>query len=668
MIEYLRIAGYDESSINFWAGIYFSQIRERDSGWVGVLSQCVKTVVTWAKDQLCPLVQKALNVDVCTTIRGLDGCGHALFDIFGSLPDTARSLLNFSNATAGIKTLMTAGQGAFSEFANDLPQHIKKALEEWVNLRFNKGGAGISAATIGRLVGAFAPNFKPTEFINAILDAFGYDIDGITKLAQEKGLGQAVGLIMTAGGVLDSLAKHGSDLEKGVSEIVAWVSDMLGDKLDGTVTELLSKLKENVKDHFIEFITTYLPVDLLTKLATKLGESSNPAGWAVWIFRILEGIASRCTDMVELLSSALQAVKDAIEGKNTNTIKTTFLGMIQKGLRVLIELVARVLGITDLFDKIGKFLVNVKTTAQKPLSKLFDAVWKFVSNLLSGIINTSFGLTKNVLVFPRRSKPARSVAQVAIKEDGTVLVARSKAKKYDELDKKCRDATQAQFDAVEKAKKEHKSANKKEKPAKYKVLVDAVQALANAIAQQCIGECPKAGDPALKPRSLGTRPVNVPWFTNDVIRAEGAVAIITKESIGKGSEFNRGRRRNPVWWGPLNDNFPPSEGDQWERGHLIGDQLGGPGKANWWNMVPIHAKANDPGMKFCENKVREAVEEGDCVQLKVIPFYGPTRQVVPLHIIMSAVSLKDGKTILNLVKIPNRSEVKSPCPSKISSK
>ena len=159
-------------------------------------------------------------------------------------------------------------------------------------------------------------------------------------------------------------------------------------------------------------------------------------------------------------------------------------------------------------------------------------------------------------------------------------------------------------------------------------------------------------------KSLGTSTsTNVSWFNNgSIVVPVAAEGLITKESVKKGgAEFDTGPR-NPAWWDHLTTAFP--DGD-WARGHLIGNALGGPGGKEWWNMVPLHRRANNPGMWNCESKIRDAANDGHCIKLTVTPIYG-NRQVIPTFIKIEAVSVNsDWK--LGPVNVPNQLVANSPC-------
>lgn len=105
-----------------------------------------------------------------------------------------------------------------------------------------------------------------------------------------------------------------------------------------------------------------------------------------------------------------------------------------------------------------------------------------------------------------------------------------------------------------------------------------------------------------------------------VLRSTTVKAIITKEMVGKKrSDFSKGsdKKPSPVWWTMFKDK---NTGD-WERGHLLGSQLGGPGGSAWQIMVPLHRDANASVTSGFEGDIRDAVEAGECIEFTATPQY-----------------------------------------------
>jgi RHS repeat-associated protein len=162
-------------------------------------------------------------------------------------------------------------------------------------------------------------------------------------------------------------------------------------------------------------------------------------------------------------------------------------------------------------------------------------------------------------------------------------------------------------------------------------------------------------------RSTGTTNVTVPWFNRPIARPNGAVALVTPTSTGTDPtrEFDRAGNL-PPWWSALTTAFPQAmfSPGEWQRGHLIGNQLHGPGGQTWWNMVPLHRQANSPVMSRCEDQIRAAAERGECIDVKVTPTYG-NRMVVPTFVRIVAVS--QNSTFRIDVNIPNTSTSTHQC-------
>ncbi|MEZ5993108.1 MAG: DNA/RNA non-specific endonuclease [Planctomycetota bacterium] len=94
-------------------------------------------------------------------------------------------------------------------------------------------------------------------------------------------------------------------------------------------------------------------------------------------------------------------------------------------------------------------------------------------------------------------------------------------------------------------------------------------------------------------------------------RPTGVSVEITQDMIGTGSSASR-RIRPPGFKGGASNQA---------RGHLWGKQLGGSG-SEVRNLVTIQQNpANTPFMRDFETLVRQAVENGETVQYRVVPIY-----------------------------------------------
>jgi hypothetical protein len=93
--------------------------------------------------------------------------------------------------------------------------------------------------------------------------------------------------------------------------------------------------------------------------------------------------------------------------------------------------------------------------------------------------------------------------------------------------------------------------------------------------------------------------------------------------VGQSGGIHNFNRTGPPWWSDFTMANPITQaGDSWQRGHLLGSQLGGNGHSTWANMVPLHLAANKSVMVMCENRIAEYILAcGDCVTYSATPVY-----------------------------------------------
>lgn len=95
--------------------------------------------------------------------------------------------------------------------------------------------------------------------------------------------------------------------------------------------------------------------------------------------------------------------------------------------------------------------------------------------------------------------------------------------------------------------------------------------------------------------------------------------------------------------------FITGAGSNRARGHLLGRQLGGSGD-DARNLITIQQRpANTPVMSAVEGRIRKALEQGQVVDVNIVPIYhGPSR--IPAGITIKAEAsggLFENLTVLN---------------------
>ncbi|MFG0766078.1 DNA/RNA non-specific endonuclease [Pseudomonas sp. TYF_15] len=98
------------------------------------------------------------------------------------------------------------------------------------------------------------------------------------------------------------------------------------------------------------------------------------------------------------------------------------------------------------------------------------------------------------------------------------------------------------------------------------------------------------------------------------------------------SHINSGTHANPNIQPP---GFITGAGSNRARGHLLGRQLGGAGD-DARNLITIQQRpANTPVMSAVEGRIRKALEQGQVVDVNIVPIYhGPCR--IPAGITIKA--------------------------------
>ncbi|MGX6979772.1 DNA/RNA non-specific endonuclease [Vagococcus elongatus] len=130
-------------------------------------------------------------------------------------------------------------------------------------------------------------------------------------------------------------------------------------------------------------------------------------------------------------------------------------------------------------------------------------------------------------------------------------------------------------------------------------------------------------------------------------RATGADALITKEMIGTGTKANSNIRPP----GFISGLAPHGH----SRGHLIGKQFGGSGDDERNLVTLFQYPVNSPYMTKYENRIRQAVDQGETVRYRVTPLYDGN-EPMPAAIQLEAKSISSNGSIDFDVTIMNKQE------------
>lgn len=142
------------------------------------------------------------------------------------------------------------------------------------------------------------------------------------------------------------------------------------------------------------------------------------------------------------------------------------------------------------------------------------------------------------------------------------------------------------------------------------------------------------------------------WITYEPLdknqRATGADALITGEMIGTGTKADSNIRPP----GFISGLAPHGHA----RGHLIGRQFGGSG-TDERNLVTLYQyPVNSPNMTKYENRIRQAVDQGEVVRYRVTPLY-EEEELMPAAIRLEAKSIStDGSIDFEITILNNQEE------------
>ncbi len=384
----------------------------------------------------------------------------------------------FGGSQKAFQTLAEGvGQG-FERFKdpNKFFKRLGNALKKWTKL---------DKIDFQGFVNAIYPKFNFLGLVKVLADTLGWTFENVRSKADQI-LPGAIGFFMSAAGALQEFA------DKGIDAGIDWIKDILGtwaDKAFEYLQQLPQKLEENIGSLFTNVITDILP-GFIAKLVTKLLVKAVPgAGWILLILDVIAGFLESCPGLRCLLNKFVETVDDVVTGKAVGTIATKVEQGLSDTLVPIFKFIAKIAQIADLPGKISEALGGLEKKADELLQKLVEAVFSPIERVVKAV-GAKFGIKSDDKVFAKTARAKKQLATVWIDKGGTIWIKASPTKDWDGMSAKCKKKVQSEKDAVEHAERDYDNIRLtkgigKEKSRMYRTLVEAVYALAEAIAEKC---------------------------------------------------------------------------------------------------------------------------------------------------------------------------------------
>ncbi len=390
------------------------------------------------------------------------------------------------------------------------------------------------------------------------------------------------------------------------------------------IQESVSNLKEQVIGGIRNMLITTVIEQGVVWLLSLLNPAGAIARVVKLLFDVVRFLIERFEQIKQFVLSVYNAVAEIAAGKLAPAAKAVE-GALARSLPVVIGLMASILGLGGLGRKVQKLIGTITKPINKVLDKVIDkivaAAKKLIKKGKAGAKKVAEKLAqwwKARRRFKADNGEPHSIqfrgsgdsSKLTLKSEERTVEAFLAAIKPDltpETKPHYENARSiaAQIDAK---KKEPLGADPEKKKLKAKQKQKDVEALFAKMEVPFRSLLGLDNVPAWQEPDYDTSPSPFSKHMH--------AKVLSKEKMGKGSA-------------------PSSAGDAWNellvrrsgggsyyiRGHLLNDNLGGPGV--WKNMTPLSREGNSAHEKSVESKVKNAVNAGGIVSYSVIPVYAP---------------------------------------------
>ncbi|MDX2032413.1 MAG: DUF4157 domain-containing protein [Blastocatellia bacterium] len=280
--------------------------------------------------QLFEAIMRALGLDPA-----------ALYELIGRAQDSLQTIIDDPGAFLG--HVLDAVSGGFQKFGQNFLQHLQTGIIGWLTGQL--GGAGITL---------------PERF----------DLMGVLSIVQ-----QILGL--TWDNIRHRLARLIG--ERGV-QVLEFVAGYVQTLIQGGWSALWERIQEDLaslRDMVLDQIKTFLVERIIMAAITRLATMFNPVGAILNLVLTLYNLYTFLRDQLARIFAVVQSVVNAVSDIARGVIEpaaTKVEGVLAGLLPLAIDLLARILGLGDVGERVRGILQSVQNAVWSAIDKLIERV------------------------------------------------------------------------------------------------------------------------------------------------------------------------------------------------------------------------------------------------------------------------------------------------------
>ncbi|WP_297472871.1 DUF4157 domain-containing protein [Persephonella sp.] len=541
-------------------------------GAINRVTQIISPLILKIKLFAGSILQKIPEIIFISILKVLKAPVKIIMSVINKGKNTLSLILN--DPIGFLKNLVSAVKLGFTNFKNNIFKHLKKAFVDWLLGQLSSAGLKLPE------------KFDIKGIFSLILQVLGLTYENIKnklikKLGREKVEKIERGL---------TFVKEFST--KGTKSISQFLSQKFSEGLN------------KIKDQIFSQIKKWVVFRIIRSAVERLILMWNPAGAIFEAVRTIYNIISFFYENIKRIKDVVISIFNSISQIALGQIKKAanyVENSLSKTLPLAINFLARFLKLGGLPKKIKNIIKKVRKPVDKLVDRLVDYIVEKGSKLLSSLVKKGKEKVNMLIQWWKRKisvRAGKKVYKIFFETRGKrafLVISSSPKKSYrgfinDLMEKYSLRNDQypinemiqigSELDGLETQSNKNKI-NPEEIIKKLNKFADLTKKL--PIAEKC--------------------PPSVVKYegVNKYGGAKGMRALILSKVNVEGS----GPSDNPPIWERLEPirNFPP----EYIRGHLLNENLGGPGKR--WNLTPITKQANKNHYEKVEKFLTEKIKE-----------------------------------------------------------
>jgi len=476
--------------------------------------------------------------------------------------------------------LLDALKLGFNQFVDHIWDHLKAGFMQWLFGSLAETGVEMPK------------DFSLGSLLKLVLQVLGITYDKMRAKAVKLVGERAVAILEKVFGFLYTLVTAGP--AKMWEEMKEYLSDLKGQVIDALQNWVITTV---IKAAVVKLVSMFNPVGAIVQAI-------------ITIYNVVMFIIEQAKKILALIEAIVNSVAEIASGAISKAA-TWIEGALAKLVPIAIALLARLLGISGITDKIKEIIFKVQAMVDRAIDKVLDKIVAVVKKLVGGLKSAAKGLVAWWTKRESFQSPDGHDHEVFFEGSGPdahlVVASRTPAR--------------GAAAVLEKARSKH--------PDEVKEGLKAVEAMRVATAK--LPEDPK--QEAVIDRNLKTLarvfktigvsgasdlPVTKVVPSTSSGRAQKVVADPLTKLPGntKGSTASG----SPLGW-ELAQAANDLVGSIWVRAHLLAYILHGPGNENW-NLTPANKSANGQMSVDVELNASAEMKKGNVVTYTTVVDYG----------------------------------------------